>query len=189
MIVLLVCLSTLLLFRAAEPLIRFTGLFLQLLGISTVLYGISETRKLFNCPSLLSVASRWLTSFPKFRLPKRTVRLVGQAGEMSFAGRVIARHQAGPNATIEDRVRVLESNLQLIDHRMDELQQQIDQANRQTNQALAAERQTREHDIDHLRKKLEITETGGLYVSLMGLVWLIVGLMMSTASLELSNLF
>ena len=47
-----------------EPVIRLTGLVLQLLGIATVIWGISETRALFGHPSLRSKAKAWLGRFP-----------------------------------------------------------------------------------------------------------------------------
>ena len=188
MIVVVIFAGPILLFQPTEPQIRLGGLFLQLLGLSTVLSGISQTRKLFNLPSLLTVAVRWLMSFPKFRLERRVARMIGQAGEFDLAARMKARHQAGPDASLEDRVRVLEANLQLLDQQSDNLQHQLDEANRQANSALAAESQSRERALDNLREKLTLTETGGLDVSLMGLIWLMVGLVITTASIELSRL-
>ena len=47
-----------------ESVIRLTGLVLQLLGISTVIWGISETRALFGHPSFASKAKAWLSRFP-----------------------------------------------------------------------------------------------------------------------------
>ena len=175
--------------QLTEPYIRLAGLLLQLLGISTVLHGVSETRKLFNLPSLLAVAFRWLRSFPKFRPEKTFAYMSGDTGVMSVAGRAILRHQASDNATIEERIRVLESNLQPLDNRLNDFQHQIDETNRQAKEGLATEQQKREDDINALREKLTTTETGGLSVSLMGLVWLIVGVIMSTASPELKILF
>lgn len=37
---------------ASEPAVRYTGLMLQLLGICTVVWGISETRALFGHPAI-----------------------------------------------------------------------------------------------------------------------------------------
>jgi len=110
-------------------------------------------------------------------------------GEMKLSGSGTSRHLAGPNATLEDRVRVLESNFETVDLRTIRLQEQIEQENQKRKEALDAERSTRTQEIDIVRKKLEATETGGLNISLMGLIWLATGLIMSTASLELSQLF
>src|SRR5206468_10208665 len=53
--------------HTTEPVIRLTGLVLQLLGICTVIWGISETRALFGHASLRSKARAWLGRFPVFR--------------------------------------------------------------------------------------------------------------------------
>src|SRR3989304_7379459 len=104
LIILIVCLWVAFLPDIAEPQIRLVGLFLQLFGILVVLIGILDLRKLFNQPPLFAVASQWLMSFPKFRLPKVTAHLTAELGAVTLAGRATLSHRAGPNATIEDRV-------------------------------------------------------------------------------------
>jgi hypothetical protein len=173
----------------SEPFIRLAGLFLQLIGIFTVLHGIADTRRIFNQAPLLEIALLWLKAFPRIHLQKIHAHVIAQTGGLNMSGRVTLKHLPGTNATLEDRVRVLESNLDGIDRRTIELQQLIDQEKHNRNESLASERQRREHEIDDVRTKLEATETGGLNISLMGLVWLCVGLILSTASLELSRLF
>jgi len=160
-----------------------------LLGILIVLIGIGDLRKLFNQPPLFTLAIQWLKSFPKFSLPKATAHLTAELGELTLTGRATLSHKAGPNATLEDRVRVLESNLDILGHRADELQQQIDRVNQERNQDLRTERQIRGREIVELGRVLEIAETSGVYLSLMGLLWLAIGLIMSTASIEFSRLF
>lgn len=51
----------------SEPRIRITGLILQLLGISTVSWGIHQTRLLFGRPTIISVVRKWLSRFTKYR--------------------------------------------------------------------------------------------------------------------------
>lgn len=67
----------------AEPVVRLTGLVLQLLGIVTVVWGIVEMRQFFGMqPSLKSVAD-WLSRFP---LRRRTVTVaVGESVEANDA--------------------------------------------------------------------------------------------------------
>jgi predicted RNase H-like nuclease (RuvC/YqgF family) len=105
------------------------------------------------------------------------------------ASLVRPKHRAGLNATVEDRIRVLESSIDTLELRVDNLQQQIDQVNREGNQGLVTERDIRERDIAELKESLETVETGGVFLSLIGLLWLSIGLIMSTASVEISRLF
>jgi hypothetical protein len=70
-----------------------------------------------------------------------------------------------------------------------DLQQQVDDSKHTTEEALSQERSLRQTELHTLNRKLELTETGGLDISLMGLICLMVGLIMSTASYELAGIF
>ena len=188
LIVILGFLAVLLLSTVTESHLRLTGLLLQLLGIATVLHGISNTRKLFGHPSLLATALSWLRAFPKLHPPPITIIGAGVLEDATAFGRATVRQQAGPNAGLEHRVRVLEENFKSMDGRATELQQQIDEAGQLVVASLSTERELRQRDVENLSKRLEMSETGGMDISLMGLVWLMVGLIMSTASEELTNL-
>src|SRR3954462_7728239 len=80
----------------SEPVVRITGLVLQLLGIGTVAWGISETRALFGQPSLASKTKAWLARFPLLK----QARIVGAAamtlGAATVKGRGYATH--GPTS-------------------------------------------------------------------------------------------
>ena len=190
LIVLIICFFIAFFPEITETRIRLTGLVLQLCGISTVLISISELRKLFNHPTLFTIGKKWLMSFPPYCLPKIEGKLNTASGNISsFISGVVLQHRARPNATIEERVRVLESNRDNLEHITSELREQITQINRERNEYLLSERQKRERDITGLEIKLEVAETAGKYYSLIGLVWLLIGLIMSTASVEICRLF
>jgi hypothetical protein len=189
-IVLIICVWIALFPEVAECRIRLAGLILQMFGIFTVFKGMIDLRKTFNQPSLSSIATRWLRSFPKFRPPKTTMHLTVQSAKHALTASLVRpKHRAGLNATVEDRIRVLESSIDTLELRVDNLQQQIDQVNREGNQGLVTERDIRERDIAELKESLETVETGGVFLSLIGLLWLSIGLIMSTASVEISRLF
>jgi hypothetical protein len=157
-----------------ESRIRMMGLILQLFGIFTVFKGILELRKLFNHPSLRTIGIKWLKSFPPYRIPKPITATLNVASTSmrAYISGITLPHRAGPNATIEERLSALESIFASIEHQTTEHEQQISQLN-----------------ILELEIKLETIETAGEYLSLIGLVWLFIGLVMSTASVELSHLF
>ena len=123
-------------------------------------------------------------------MPNIEAKLYAASGNISvFSSGVVLQHRASPNATIEDRVRVLESNIDSMEHITSELREQITQINREKNEDILSEQQKREGEIAGIEIKLEVAETAGEYFSLIGLVWLFIGLIMSTASVELSRLF
>lgn len=173
--------------KPTESHIRLTGLFLQLAGLLTILYGIVKTRELFGLPSLFSSALIRLRAFPRWHIPPLKITVDAAVGTMTASGRVSIRHKPPPDASLEDRIRSIEINFDTLDGTVIALQQQIDEAERTRAQVLDEERTIRRTEILAVRQKLELTETGGLDISLGGLVWLAVGLILSTASPELAK--
>jgi hypothetical protein len=173
-----------------EPRIRLAGLFLQLCGVSTVLIGLEKLRIFFKLPSLYSIGQKWIQSRPPFRLPKRSITLNVELGKILLTGTgATLSLGASPDATIDDRVRILESRMQSVEKQASDLLQQITQVKKEKAEELLAERQNRERDVAALESKIETIETSGIYISVIGLVWLLIGLIMSTASVEISHLF
>lgn len=170
-----------------EPIIRLSGLALQVLGIGTVAWGISETRALFGHPSLFAVAKNWLGRFPPFhsRIVSGTANMT--LGNATMSGRGYGMDNAGPNATPEARIEVLEKNIRRINERIDQTHQEMDTKFRNADAALKREEQARAVEDLAIRHKLETTETGGIHVTAMGALWLFVGVTLSTASPEIAK--
>ena len=169
-----------------EPVIRITGLALQLLGIATVVWGISETRESFGLPSLTSVVKAWLGRFPLLR---RTVVLSAVGSALGLAGakaRAYVTQGPGDNPTTETRLSALEKNIQLIHERISATQQEMDAELKKAADALKNEKQVRESEDQGIRTKLEATSTGGVHISAIGALWLFVGVSVSTASVEIA---
>lgn len=171
-----------------EPVIRLTGLVLQILGIATVIWGISETRAFFGHPSFAAKTKSWLTRFPLFR--RDTVIAVGSASPSLIGGkaRVHSTHNPGTNPTIEDRIASLERNITLIHERITGTEKEMDDEFRKISDALKNEERERRSEDDLLHNKLEATGTGGVHISAIGASWLFVGVTLSTAALEIAEL-
>jgi hypothetical protein len=174
--------------HTSERVIRFTGLGLQLLGIATVIWGISETRALFGHSSLRSKARAWLGRFPLLR---RNVVVAAGGVAASAAvgkGRAHVTHGPGANPTIETRLEALEKNVTSIHGRISQTQKEMDEELSKTADALKREGQSRQAEDGAIREKLEATGTGGVHISLIGASWLCVGVILSTAATELAEL-
>jgi len=171
-----------------EPVIRLTGLFLQLLGIGTVIWGISETRALFGHPSFAAKTKLWLVLCPILR--KNTVIVAG-SGIIAVAGckaRMHVTHGAGPNPTIEARIDAVEKNIALIYERITCTEKEMDEEFRKVTEALKNEENVRKTEDNEIFKKLECTGTGGIHISAIGASWLFVGVILSTAGIEIAKL-
>lgn len=171
-----------------EAVIRLTGLVLQLLGIGTVIWGISETRALFGHPSFAAKAKSWFGRFP---LRRRNIVLDTAYSSLSAAtckARGYVTQGLGPNPTIETRIDALEKNVTLIHERISSTEKEVDEEFRKTTEALKNEEQARQTEDNAIRAKLEATGTGGVHISAIGASWLFVGVILSTAGIEIAEL-
>lgn len=174
--------------QTSEPVIRITGLVLQLLGIGTVIWGISETRALFGHPSFAAKAKSWIARFP---LRRRNIVLAAGAASLSAAtckASVYDMRGPGPNPTIDTRLDALERNVSLIHERISGIEKEMDEEFRKTAEALKNEEQTRQAEDNAIRAKLEATGTGGVHISAIGASWLFVGVVLSSAGVEIAEL-
>ncbi|MGD0233387.1 MAG: hypothetical protein ABSC55_02500 [Syntrophorhabdales bacterium] len=174
--------------HTTEPVIRLTGLALQLVGIGTVMWGISETRALFGHPSFASKARAWLVRFPLLR--RNVVLTVGSLTTSAALGKARLYGTQGPgvNPTIESRLDALEKNVTSIHERISQTQKEMDEEFEKTTGALMREEQLRQAEDNAIREKLEATGTGGVHISAIGASWLFVGVILSTAAPEIAAL-
>ena len=171
----------------AESTIRLCGLVLQILGIGTVAWGISETRALFGRVSLFAVGTSWLRRFPPFQPRGVSASANLTLGADTMRARGHGTERADPNATPEARLDVLEKNILRIHERIDHALREMDTEFRNLGADLEREEQARAAEDQAIRHKLETSETGGIHVTAMGALWLLVGVTLSTASPEIAK--
>lgn len=172
--------------ESLEPRIRVTGGLLQVAGILTVAYGIREVRRLFGKRGLVELAIDWLSRIPLKALPNQGNALVAtESATASAEARVT--EVVGPNAKLEERVRALETNLKDLDRRYDQTRGDLKQDVLDRKSAFDAERSARSAEDAVTRITLKAAQTGGLNISVMGAVWLTVGVMVSATSIEIAD--
>lgn len=171
-----------------ENCIRYTGLVLQLAGIGTVWLGIRETRKLFKHPTFWQQARAWFSRRPRYG---GRVIAVGalMAASASVAGRMSVSTSPRPDATLEERMAVLERNLAYVRDDLTRFQNKTEEDIRRQEQAIKQEQQERSKDVQELNEKLKGAETGGLHISAMGALWLLAGVIMGTIPDDLARWF
>jgi hypothetical protein len=170
-----------------EPVIRLTGLVLQILGIATVIWGISETRALFGHPSLVSKVKSWLGRFPLLR-KRVSIGAVTAHIAVGGTGRAHVTNSPGLNATIESRLESLEKNVVLIHERISNTEREMDGQFRKMLGSIKGEEQSRQSADNAIRETLEATATGGVHISAIGAAWVLVGVVFSTAAVEIAQL-
>jgi len=179
-----------------EPALRIMGLFLQVFGIGTVAYGIHETRMLFGrpgiFPSFLAWLNRVLISGGHIVSGENSDVIGTLSGTFPAMKGNMRGHwleSAAFDASIEKRIEALEQNIEHINSRINQTQAEMDQNFGAQTAALEQEKQVRTEQDQYLSSKLEVTETGGINISVMGLIWLLFGVISSTISVELAAYF
>ncbi len=172
----------------SERVVRLSGLVLQVLGIATVLWGISETRALFGHPSVASKFKAWVGRHP-FRRRDATAPIEGISVSASITGgRMYSVYSPKEGDSSEQRIEVLEKNVLAIHERIDHTESDIDRSKQQTEASVLQERRARQAEDQAIRRTLEATGTGGVHISAIGALWLFVGVTLSTAAPEISVL-
>ena len=181
----LAAIATIVLREVTEPTIRIVGLALQVCGIVTVVWGIIATRQFFGMKSPQKTIVDWLWRCPLFG--KSTIGAVGAA--LSASG-VTSTHgyaslSINPSAELEQRVSVLEQSIPMMQDRISGLQVELTHASQSLKDQLKSEQQDRLALAERFDGRLKSYGTGGLHISAIGAVWLLLGAVLSTASAEL----
>lgn len=182
---LIILLPIILLFLShLEQKLRFAGMVFQLYGVLTVWLGILETRKLFGHPGLISKLRKWLNLCP---IRKKNYVLKAEPARYNIFGNKIrfsVTANVKPDATSEECTKVLEKNMVYLGNRIDEVEKEMDQRLGEQNDLLKQEQQSRIEESKKLSALLESAETGGLDVSAMGAISLVIGVILSTIAPE-----
>ncbi len=163
-----------------EVRVRRTGWALELLGLATVAWGIRNTRRSFEHPDIFSLSKTWLARFPKYPKPSGITVTIHAVEEHDTAHAIVHVGDAGAVPSLKDRVEILERSVYDITEQLNKTRHDLTHEIEDSQTALSKERQSREEQGEKLKQKLEDAETGGLHVSATGLVWLALGLTLST---------
>ncbi len=172
---------------ASESRIRMTGLALELIGIGTVAFGIRDTRKLFKLKPLATVFREWFDRRPRWR---RDVEFQAEGSVIASASgnlRARAWTRMDSTAPLDAQLAAVISNVERLAEDVARLDDRIDAEARQRAQAIQQEQQVRAKDDHDLRSHLEAAHTGGLHLSFMGVIVLLVGAILSTLATEIAT--
>jgi len=174
---------------SSETRLRFVGLIFQICGVLIAAWGLLDIRKLFELPTIRQITREWFRRFPPFRPKSKHVTVEMGTGHYSLTGYAPDIWiGAGPTASIEQRLSVLEDNLQRVNQKTVDIQNQLNSEVRAHKEALAQASRSLKQTAEDIHHKLELTETSGLQLSFVGLVWLGVGLIISTIPNEIIRL-
>ncbi len=167
--------------------IKTWGMLLQLLGVFTVWHDLASAGQTFGKAGIFSRNWTWIKA--GFGRP----HLIACAGssQCNISGgkaRATQRRNPPPDATIEERVEALEYNRMKMDEDISSVFKEVDQTETNLKAKIAEESQNRKASINVLDERLKEAIVGNYSVLAFGVVWLIVGMTISTFAPEIARI-
>lgn len=172
-----------------EQYLRYVGGLLEFAGICTVALGLRDTRTLFKRPTFRRAVLDWVGRIPHWRQQHRVHVGTGGISLQPMAAQAYGSAVAPPDATIQQRISALESELKNLSGRIQAAREEFTDAIAQQKDALDREQRERKEQVDSTHRLIDEAVAGGLVLEATGLVWLLMGLALATASAELARLF
>lgn len=174
-------------FPVSEFRIRGTGLVLQILGIGTAAYSIRDIRKRFRHDGSIEQLLAWLSRFPKWHRPVVIITGTGALGIASSSARAEVWGNVNPAASTQEMLTVMLSNVERLRERIRSLENDLDTTKDRFVEELRTETEARSQADLGLSKETEGAHTGGLTVGIIGVLWLLVGTVLSTLAPEITR--
>jgi hypothetical protein len=172
----------------SEPAFRIAGMALQLLGLGTVAWGIRKTRALFGRPGMRRRFVEWWHRRPRRRhIVSASASIPMEFSTLSADAEVWS--ETSPDDYIEVRLTALEKNLLEMRGRLQAFAQKTRTELSKHTDDISQESRVRSEADRAIGARLEETGVGGLDISVMGVVWLGAGVIMSSMSPELATWF
>ena len=182
------CVGALVYLHWAEPSIRVAGLALQLFGLASVAKGVSDMRRQFGHPTIVARVGAFFNDWPRIPSPitgnvditLRGVAAVSSAGSVTWS--------VATEPTTDARLLALEQRVNEIATKAANDNAELRSQIRKHVEQLDVETARRSEGDARLHQQLEMSATGGLDLSLYGVVWLFFGIIFSTVSPEIARL-
>ena len=169
-------------------LVRYVGLFLEVLGLYTVIVGHFGKRKLFDIPTLFTRIKFFLAQYPKWKAITHFV-----SGSYSGASSVASRdngstwHEAR-ETNIEGRLEAIEKNLFSLRGQIDIFERETIKSFSDFEKKFESEQQCMNSGISEIHMKLKDFAVQDIGFEGLGIYWLFCGLFLSSLATEVAKL-
>jgi hypothetical protein len=174
----------------AERVLRYAGLLFQVLGILTVVSDLRGRRAMFRQPSLGEKTAAWFRRRPRWRPEAQNIVLSAvESASVAFgAESVTVWRGTAAGAPVADRLTAVEANLATLKGEHERAIEVLQASIGRLNSAMGSERRDRDAANRALQTQLEGIGAGGINLEMMGVVWLLVGVVLATSSGEIARM-
>ncbi|MBI0538975.1 hypothetical protein D9599_25815 [Roseomonas sp. KE2513] len=170
-----------------ETTIRRCGAALQLLGVATVAVGIRNTRRDFGQPGFLGSAWQNLMAFP--RPPSQDVSVTIEGQQLGTTTDFIGGEATGTlTSSVQEQIDALRRELSALQTAFTKGQKAIDRRLVEVSRKLVDEEATRERGEQVVRLLITKAQTGGLNLSVLGTVCILLGTIMGGLTQEVATI-
>jgi hypothetical protein len=176
-------------FPITERSVRIAALILQIIGFVLVFRGIDATLGNFGQTRLLSTLWGWLLEWWRGR-PFLVRHLVISGQMASFDTdfmRAKATVGAGPNATMKQRLAILEQKVKSLDGEVSQLQDDLEKTKRELGERIDSATDALRKEAEDMANKLRAKFVDGIGSELLGVAFFVLGTVLSSLPEEISN--
>ena len=160
---------------------RWTGMLLQIGGVGTVAWGLSKTRQLFDQLGIWESIVSWVAAIPE---QVRAPTAVSASGSMKSAlGSLSAGaqvHSSQDDKSLEEKVSWLLNEVKRLENLIDDIRSEGKERKKKLEDQIEEEASERESADEDISQQIEEVAIGGLHLEFMGVVWLVVGIVLSS---------
>jgi len=159
---------------------RWTGMLLQIGGVGTVAWGLSKTRELFDRPGIWQSIIRWVAAIPDQVRAPRTITVSASGAMKIQRSASLQVHNSLGDKSLEEKVNWLLDRVEKLEGRISDLRREGREQEKKLESLIDEEASQRESADANINRQIEEVAIGGLHLEFMGIVWLVLGIVLSS---------
>lgn len=166
--------------------LRAWGMALQLVGVVTVWHDLTTTGKAFGKTNWFKYTAQWLK---KGILDRPIVHSISatSGGYLTATCRGSVLHSVRADASLEERIIDIEKRLEKSDEEIAALSIKLDDQKSEIDQRVLDQEKNIENNKKTMESRLEEITSGNYMILSFGVVWLVIGMFLSTWAPELAK--
>ncbi len=177
------------LFSNWELRFRMSGMFLQLMGVVTVAWGLMGAHKLFSKAGFTEIIKKWFMSIPPFTETSSVHMGVGNVQLEGITGSAYGTVSLANAPSLEEKMELIEKVLNNLNKQQGVLDKKIDTNAKEHALAIENEKKFRERSIQQVKELIREIAVGGIHIESIGVIWIFFGIIFATIPKELVCLF
>lgn len=166
--------------------IKTVGMVLQLVGVGTVWFDLTNTARSFGKTGMIQRTMVWLKAGLTGHADAVGM-MASASASLSSSARATVRWPMDANAETAIRIEALEKNIGKIDEDLNALFKQLDQQASAASERASNETNMRAQAVAEVRRELVEASVGNFAVLVFGAVWLAIGVVLSTLAPEIAK--